>query len=375
MAGAKSDALIEDFQNAIDDAMNGMPFKGWLDKNDVYHPGFLDKFDEIVKKHGWDYNGGRNWRARVIYETNLKSAYSAGRYKQMNEPAVLKAFPFWEYVHGMERVPVEPRTEHVGWNGLILRADDIWWQTYYPPNGWKCGCGVRPVSKSKMRRLGKTEPDTAPTIEYEKRKDPATGDMMNYPKGVDLGWGYRPGRTWADGLIPTELQRPLTRQMEMPGLDNLTPLKDLAVPFKSAMLQPGQSDETYMAAFLKPFGAEIGKPKLFRDKAGQALVISDDLFRDRAGKSKISKRSRALHFEQLAETIMDPDEIWLNWVWHDKLNKWMLDRRYIRHNPKSGAAVIFEWMGSLWSGTTGFPAKTNQIERRRTGALLYRREK
>ena len=226
-----------------------------------------------------------------------------------------------------------------------------------------------------MRRLGKTEPNTAPTIEYEKRKDPATGDMMNYPKGVDLGWGYRPGRTWADGLIPTELQRPLTRQIEMPGLDNLTPLKDLAVPFKSAMLQPGQSDETYMAAFLKPFGAEIEKPKLFRDKAGQALVISDDLFRDRAGKSKISKRSRALHFEQLAETIMDPDEIWLNWVWHDKLNKWMLDRRYVRHNPQSGAAVIFEWMGSLWSGTTGFPAKTNQLERRRTGALLYRREK
>jgi hypothetical protein len=29
---------------------------------------FRKDFDRIVAKHGWDYNGGRNWRSKVIYE-------------------------------------------------------------------------------------------------------------------------------------------------------------------------------------------------------------------------------------------------------------------------------------------------------------------
>ena len=129
VAGAQKDALLEDFQQAIDEAIaKGMPLKGWLDKDDTYHPGFIDRFDEIVKRHGWDYNGGRNWRARVIYETNLKTAYAAGRYKQMTDPASLKAFPYWQYKHAWERIPLHPREEHEAWDGLILRADDPWWQ-------------------------------------------------------------------------------------------------------------------------------------------------------------------------------------------------------------------------------------------------------
>ena len=375
VAGAKKDALIEDFQNAIDQSINGLPYKGWLDKHDVYHPGFLDLFDEIVEKHGWSYNGSRGWRSRVIYETNLKSAFAAGRLKQMREPAVLKVFPYWQYVHGMDRDPLHPREEHLNFDGLVLNASDPFWEIYYPPNGWKCSCGVRPVSKTKLNRLGKSEPDKAPVVQYVQKKDTATGELIEYPKGVDLGWGYTPGRTWAEGLVPRELQKPLLQQMELPGLDALTPLQQLAKPLDAVLLPAGKDDTFYLSSFLKKFSAEIGKPKLFRDRAGQALLISDDLFRERTGKMKIMKRGREIYIEQLAEAIKDPDEIWVNWIWHDKMKKWILDRRFIRLNPENGLLAIFEWSNLGWSGTTVYKSDSKQVERRRNGALLYRRKK
>lgn len=383
VAGAKKDALLEDFQKAIDDAIaKGLPFKGWLDKNDVYHPGFLDRFDEIVKRHGWSYKGGREWRARVIYETNLKSAYAAGRYKQMTDPDVLKVYPYWQYVHGLRRVPDSPREEHEAWDGLILRADDPWWATYYPPNGWKCGCGVRPVSRAKLKKLGKSEPDPSPMIELEERRDPGTDEWIRYPKGVDMGWAYAPGRTWADGLVPRELQKPLGVQMELPGLERLPPLKSFAKPITAPLLDKGLRQEDYVRAFLTRFDADIDDPALFRDKAGHVIVVSDDLFKTPAGVSKLNS-SRAIHLAAQAEVLKDPDEIWVDWEWHRDKRKWILKRRYMRALENLAGMQVFEWSQTGWRGTTVYNAESgkkgkrrpnfNQLETWRHGALLYRR--
>ncbi|MFV9492170.1 hypothetical protein ACNUI5_09110 [Pseudomonas aeruginosa] len=44
---------------------------------------FRRDFDRIVAKYGWSYRGGRNWRSRVIYETNMRGSYMAGRLEQL----------------------------------------------------------------------------------------------------------------------------------------------------------------------------------------------------------------------------------------------------------------------------------------------------
>lgn len=374
VAGAKKEALLEDFQKAIDDALaKGLPFKGFKDKDGNHQPGFLDRFDEIVARHGWSYNGGRDWRARVIYETNLKTAYAAGRYKQMTEPDVLKIYPYWQYVHGLRRVPDEPRLEHLGWDGLILRADDPWWLTYYPPNGWKCGCGVRPVSARKLRRLGKTGPDSAPPIILDNRTDPGTGELIDYPKGIDIGWAYAPGRTWADGLVPRELQQQSGRQLSLPRLDNLVPSTQLTKPFKTDLLPDDQSEEFYVSEFLKAFGARVGIPKLIRDKAGQVILVSDALFHDARGEIKVKKRGRQIHVTRLAETILDPDEIWVDWEWHRQKKQWILKRRYLRLDADTSDVTIFEFSNKSWAGVTALNSKPAYIENQRRGSLLYRR--
>jgi hypothetical protein len=64
VAGANRDAIVSDFAR---------PWKRPSDGTTLEE--FRRDFDRIVAKHGWDYNG-RNWRSRVIYDTNLATSYA-----------------------------------------------------------------------------------------------------------------------------------------------------------------------------------------------------------------------------------------------------------------------------------------------------------
>ena len=186
VAGATTDALLLDFQTAI---------RKGLEQGTTLAE-FRKDFDNIVAKHGWEYNGTPGWRSRIIYETNLSTAYSAGRYAQLTEASTLQHFPYWQYVHSGAR---HPRLQHLAWNGLTLRADDPFWATHYPPNGWRCGCRVSPVSDGDLGRMGKKGPDTAPPIVTREWRNPKTGELHDVPVGIDPGWDYNPGLAWKQG--------------------------------------------------------------------------------------------------------------------------------------------------------------------------------
>ncbi len=123
VAGAAKNELIEDFHQAINKAIGEGTT---LDE-------FRKDFDNAVAKHGWSYNGSRYWRSRLIYNVNVRNAYQAGRYAKLNSLAESDAAPYWEY---RDKGDVRVRPQHHSWNGIILRADDSWWDTHYPPNGW-----------------------------------------------------------------------------------------------------------------------------------------------------------------------------------------------------------------------------------------------
>src|SRR3546814_13218924 len=125
VAGAMGDDILIDFQAAITKAI----------EEGTSLEEFRKDFDQIVERYGWSYNGSRGWRTRVIYQTNLNTAYQAGRYAQMPDPDVLASRPFWRYRHGDS---MHPRHQHEAWAGLMLAADDPWWALHYPPDGWGC---------------------------------------------------------------------------------------------------------------------------------------------------------------------------------------------------------------------------------------------
>ena len=179
VAGANRDALVTDFRAAVDKAIT----EGTTLEE------FRQDFDRIVAKHGWDYNGGRDWRSRVIYETNLNTSYAAGRYEQ------LQAAPYWQYVHA--DWVTHPRHDHLAWDGLVLAQDDPWWQTHYPPNGWGCQCSVRGLWPRDLAAMGKDGPDEAPEVHLVERligqRNPRGPRLVLVPAGIDPGFEYIPG--------------------------------------------------------------------------------------------------------------------------------------------------------------------------------------
>jgi SPP1 gp7 family putative phage head morphogenesis protein len=124
-------------------------------------------------------------RLKVIYETNQRTAYAAGQWERIERTKA--AMPYIMYTAVLDgRV----RPAHAAWNGKVLRADDPWWQTHTPPNGWNCRCSVVQLSERMMKRTGKDAPDEAPPVEMRDWTNPRTGEVMQVPAGVDPGFGY-----------------------------------------------------------------------------------------------------------------------------------------------------------------------------------------
>lgn len=176
VAGAMKADLLNDLFQAVDKAIStGTSLET-----------FRKDFRQIVAKNGWHgwtgegSTGGEAWRTRVIYETNLRSSYAAGRWSQLSDPRLQKLMPYWEYVHNDS--VFNPRPLHLSWNGLTLLATHAFWKTHFAPNGWGCRCRI--VARMKPRNGA----ITIPPSDWQ-RIDEKTG----VPIGIDKGWAYAPG--------------------------------------------------------------------------------------------------------------------------------------------------------------------------------------
>ncbi len=143
-----------------------------------------------MQKHGWegwtgsDTLAGRDWRTRVIYNTNIQASYNAGRYAQLTDPDFLKVYPNWKYIHN--DTVAHPRPLHQSWSGTVLPHDDPWWDTHFTPNGYGCRCRIASADPGEYK--GHPAPDDGT---YEKID--RNGVVHTLPKGVDYGFDYKPG--------------------------------------------------------------------------------------------------------------------------------------------------------------------------------------
>lgn len=111
------------------------------------------------------------WRLETIFRTNIQSAYSAGRYKQMLEAAPDR--PYWRYVAVMDN---RTRPAHAALNGKIYRFDHPFWSRWYPPNGYNCRCAVVTVSARQMQERGLQEETAGVSVEPDKGFDYNVGE-------------------------------------------------------------------------------------------------------------------------------------------------------------------------------------------------------
>ena len=237
VAGATKADLLADLALAIDRAVaRGTGLEE-----------FRRDFRALVVRHGWHgwtgegTRSGEAWRTRVIYRTNMRTSYAAGRMAQLREAG----FRYWIYRHGGS---LEPRQHHLALDGLILPSDHPFWDVWAPPNGWGCSCWVTGAHtmRAAVRRGGKPEVEL---LDGWDAINPRTGA----PEGIDAGWAYAPGARASDTI--TMAARKIAALPSAIGADygrSLHAVIDRHWPLWVAQTRAGLSHDPALAGILDP---------------------------------------------------------------------------------------------------------------------------
>jgi SPP1 gp7 family putative phage head morphogenesis protein len=137
--------------------------------------------------------------AETVFRTNLATAFTAGRMRQMQDPEIMEVTPAFEF----ETVgDVDVRPNHRATKGLIARVDSPAWDQYAPPLGFNCRCDLRVVDRYELKDKGLLD---------QIRKAPHYPPTIN-AGGADAGfrvqrtdkkvYGFRAGRTHVVELRP-----------------------------------------------------------------------------------------------------------------------------------------------------------------------------
>lgn len=351
-AGVTRDAVLAELRGAVDAAIS----------QGETLADFQARFLDIVARHGWIGGAGdesdarRAWRARVIYHTNLRTAYMAGRWE------TLKAFPFLKYQHNTVDDPPRstPREQHEAWDDLILRTDDPWWDTNYPPNGWGCNCTVTGVSEARLRAEGRRVDSAPPTIDGDPPPE----------------WAYHvgiadQGRALADPALIREFDE---RWTALPGRSHREFGRPDRVPADEPVAQPLPAAVQEPAELRAAWDRLYGESTTLRDPTGAQIVVSRQVIEHWLEQPKrLDGRQRFLPL--LQETIEAPFEIWANFAVNDR-GRVGLRRFYVKTLTLAGAGaltLIAEVLpGGIW-GTFDFFRGSRTQPRTRRGLLVWGR--
>jgi SPP1 gp7 family putative phage head morphogenesis protein len=354
---------------------------------------FKQECGPIFERRGW--TGKRSWRVDNIFRTNVQTAYHVGRYKQLRQATATR--PYWMYDAVNDR---RTRPTHRALNGQVYPADHPFWDTWYPPNGFRCRCGVTSLSARQVERMGVTVAREVP--ELIEPIDPVTGNRMPAVQLLpDPGFAYNPGKSYWEGVTPGAAEGevlPLVgkaicgkpgdyaEERCRPSLAEIDPRH--VRPFTDKDLLPsGLAPEAYVKAFLQEFGIEdLSGEKLITlpGESGRVLPVNKGLFVDKgSGRWKVVTRDgRERYVKLLAQTIRDPYEAWLvpaevSGRVYTVIN---LIRLFGDAAGKVGGFVVWSLVGDRWLTATAFPPKLGgseqqlleYLEGQRVGRLLYR---
>lgn len=120
----------------------------------VDEKGKIRSYSEFKRKvDAVHQNYNRNY-LQAEYQTSNRSAQASRQWKGYEENKDL--FPNLKYMTvGDDKV----RHDHEKLHGIIKPVADVFWDTHYPPNGWRCRCYVKPTSEASTTSKIETEPD------------------------------------------------------------------------------------------------------------------------------------------------------------------------------------------------------------------------
>jgi len=89
--------------------------------------------------------------AAQVFQTNIASAYTAGRFAQVEDPDVAHAIGAFRYTTAGD---IDVRDNHAAADGMIAAPGDPVWTKMRPPAGFNCRCGLDLMSWPELRRMG-----------------------------------------------------------------------------------------------------------------------------------------------------------------------------------------------------------------------------
>ena len=134
--GLEQGQTLREFQRNLRPRLEA---KGWWGRQIVVSPDGSAEVAQLGSPH----------RLATIYQTNMQSAYMAGRYMAALEAR--ETHPYWMYIAVMDGVT---RPSHAALHGKVFRWDDPIWRHITPPNGYNCRCRIVALTEAEVKRRG-----------------------------------------------------------------------------------------------------------------------------------------------------------------------------------------------------------------------------
>jgi SPP1 gp7 family putative phage head morphogenesis protein len=138
VSGVAQAEMVSQVWDAIDSAVaNGEDLEAFKDRIG----------DALIESWG----GATPGRLENVFRTNITKTYNAGRRTIFTAPAVKEARPYWRF----ELIDDDRTCDICGaCGGVILPADDPWWDTHIGPLHGKCRCGFTAVTREEAEDEG-----------------------------------------------------------------------------------------------------------------------------------------------------------------------------------------------------------------------------
>lgn len=92
----------------------------------------------------------------TVFRTNLATAYTAGRFRMVEDPNVASIIGAFEF-NAIDDSDV--RKNHLAAHGLLAAPADAIWDIFSPPIGYNCRCALRMVDRFELEKRDLFEPN------------------------------------------------------------------------------------------------------------------------------------------------------------------------------------------------------------------------
>lgn len=239
---------------------------------------------------------------RTEYDTAVRNAVSGDQFRAFKDDKDI--YEYWQY---LETTSENPRDSHLELVGNIYRIGDPEGDAVFPPGAWNCSCGAEQVDQQYLDENNKSA----------RTNEEASEDLQNH---VDPQFRFDPS---IQGILPKE------GHSYFQALSNANDADGSTFGITGSPTQPTR---------LRAMGMHNMVETIHRLRHEHHSTADTITFQNKELLSNVTFTNKSFHeiakhsqgFEQLAETILKPHEVFS--YWGDPYSQKEVKRSYIRGN-------------------------------------------